>query len=61
TKEISINVKHIGAGNDPWGNYRAGFEGSTTLTLADFGINYNLGPASRTVEMFLSVEGIRRK
>ena len=61
TKAISINVKHIGQGPDPWGGYRAGFEGHTTLTLADFGINYNLGPASRTVEMFLSVEGIRRK
>ena len=60
TKDISINVKHIGAGNDPWGGYRSGFEGNVTLTLADFGINYNLGPASKTVEMFLGVEGIRK-
>lgn len=61
TKPIAIQVKHIGAGKDPWGGYRAGFEGSTILTLKDFGINYNLGPASETVEMYLSVEGIRRK
>ena len=61
TRTISINVKHVGEGKDPWGGYRAGFEGSTTLTLKDFGIDYNLGPASRTVEMFLSIEGIRRK
>ncbi len=61
TKPVTIQVTHTGQGNDPWGGYRAGFEGTTTLTLADFGINYNLGPASRTVEMYLSVEGIRKK
>lgn len=60
TKAISINIKHIGEGKDPWGGYRAGFEGSVKLKLADYGINYNLGPASRSVEMFLSVEGIKK-
>ena len=60
TKNIAINVTHIGEGKDPWGGYRTGFAGSVTLKLADYGINYNLGPASKTVEMFLSVEGIRK-
>lgn len=60
TKDITIKGEHIGHGNDPWGGYRRGFAGSTTLTLADYGINYNLGPASRQVELFLSVEGIRK-
>ncbi len=60
TRPITIDVKPVGHGADPWGGYRRGFEGSTTLTLADFGIDYNLGPASREVELFLSVEGIRQ-
>ncbi len=60
TREIDIQVKQIGHGQDPWGGYRRGFEGSTTLTLADYGIDYNLGPAARQVEMFLSIEGIRQ-
>lgn len=60
TKSIDIAVSEIGAGNDPWGGFRRGFEGSTTLTLADFGIDYDLGPASRTVEMYLSIEGIKQ-
>ena len=30
------------------------------LTLTDFDIDYNLGPAARQVELFLSVEGIRQ-
>lgn len=60
TRPITVDVTHIGAGKDPWGGYRRGFEGTTTLTLADFGIPMDLGPASRTVELFLSVEGIRQ-
>ncbi len=60
TRPISIDVEHIGHGPDPWGGYRRGFAGSTQLTLKDFGINYDLGPASREVELFLSIEGIRK-
>ena len=60
TRSVDIAVKEIGAGNDPWGGYRRGFEGSTTLALKDYGINYNLGPASETVELYLSIEGIKK-
>jgi len=60
TKPIKIEVTRIGNGPDPWGGYRRGFEGTTTLKLADFRIDYNLGPASREVELTLSVEGIRQ-
>lgn len=60
TRPIVIDVTQIGAGDDPWGGYRRGFEGTTRLTLADFGIPMNLGPASQEVELFLSVEGIRQ-
>lgn len=60
TREIAIDVRHTGAGEDPWGGYRRGFEGTTTLTLADWGIDYELGPEARTVEMTLTIEGIRR-
>lgn len=61
TKPITIEVTQVGAGKDPWGGYRRGFSGTTTLTLADFGIPYDLGPASRTAELMLTVEGIRQK
>ena len=60
TKEIEIDAEKIGEGEDPWGGYRAGFLGTTTLTLKDFGIDYDLGPASTTAEVTLSVEGIRQ-
>jgi len=61
TKNITIDLEHVGHGPDPWGGYRRGFAGSTMLTLKDFGITTDLGPASRQVELFLAIEGIRRK
>lgn len=60
TNSISFPIQKIGEGNDPWGGYRAGFEGKTSLKLTDYGINYNLGPASTHVEIGLYVEGIRK-
>jgi len=60
TKPVVIAAKFIGEGKDPWGGYRAGFEGTTTLTLKDFDISMDLGPASQTVELIISVEGVRQ-
>jgi len=60
TQPVTIDVTHIGAGKDPWGGYRRGFSGSTKIALKDFGINFNLGPASKEVELSFNVEGIRK-
>ena len=60
TKSVTLDVDRIGNGPDPWGGYRRGFEGRTKIKLADFGITKNLGPASRELELTLSVEGIRQ-
>ena len=60
TRPISIEVSKLGEGKDPWGGYRTGFIGTTTLRLKDYGITYNLGPASETMELELSIEGIRK-
>jgi polyisoprenoid-binding protein YceI len=60
TKPLEIDVEFIGAGKDPWGGYRAGFEGTTRFAMADFGIVKDLGPKSKDVEMILSVEGIKQ-
>ncbi|MBB3103878.1 YceI family protein [Azomonas macrocytogenes] len=60
TKPIVIAAHFLGEGKDPWGGYRAGFEGNTTLKLKDFAIEKDLGPASQTVELILSIEGVRQ-
>jgi polyisoprenoid-binding protein YceI len=60
TRPITIQVTQIGAGMDPWGGYRRGFEGHTRLRLKDFGIDYDLGPSATEVQLDLVVEGIRQ-
>jgi len=60
TNPVTIDVQHIGQGDDPWGGYRRGFEGTTRIALADYGVKYNLGPKSKEVELILSVEGVRQ-
>ena len=60
SKPITLDVKVIGEGDDPWGGYRAGFEATTSIRRADFGMTYNLGPASETMEFDLYIEGVRK-
>lgn len=60
TRSITIAASKVGEGRDPWGGYRAGFSGTTTLRLKDFDIPERLGPASTEVEMELHIEGIRQ-
>ncbi len=60
TRNISIDVEQIGAGQDPWGGFRRGFEGTTSLALANWGIDYDLGPSAREVELTLAIEGVRQ-
>lgn len=61
TREIDIEVRQTGAGEDPWGGFRRGFQGSTELPLEAFGIDYDLGPTAEKVEITLSIEGVRQK
>ncbi len=60
TKPVTINVTRVGEGDDPWGGYRAGFQGVAELRLKDFGIDYNLGPAAEIIHLDLNIEGIRK-
>lgn len=60
TKSIEIEVSKIGDGKDPWGGFRAGFEGVTEINRSDFGMKYDLGPEADIVYLELYVEGIRQ-
>ena len=60
TKPLAIQAHAVGEGQDPWGGYRAGFTGTTTFAMKDYGIKIDLGPASANVELNLVVEGVRK-
>ncbi len=60
TKEVVVDASYVGGGTDPWGGERVGFTGTTKLTLADYGITFNLGPEGKEVELILDVEGVKQ-
>lgn len=41
TKEVELEVKHMGTIQDPWGNTKAGFKITGTLNRNDWGLKYN--------------------
>ena len=41
TNEITIPFEFEGAATDPFGNQRAGFEGSVTINRRDYGVTWN--------------------
>jgi polyisoprenoid-binding protein YceI len=58
-KSVTIPVKKVGEGYDPWGGYRVGFEGNLTIDARDYGYTYNLGENSFVVELQLGIEGVK--
>ena len=61
TKPIVVKATFLGEGKDPWGGYRAGFEGTFSLKRSDFGKQKDLGPSSDAVEMYVTFEGVKAK
>jgi polyisoprenoid-binding protein YceI len=42
THPVELDVEFLGAGNDPWGGTRAGFEASTVISRKEWGIDFNI-------------------
>ena len=42
TRPVTLDVEVLGSQGDPWGGTRVGFEGSTTISRKDFGIDFNI-------------------
>jgi polyisoprenoid-binding protein YceI len=56
TKSLVIDAVKVGEGDDPWGGYRLGFSGTTSVSMGDFGFKNNWG----SVDLELHIEGIRQ-
>ena len=56
TKAVTIDVKLVGEGPDPWGGYRSGFEGSIMLNAGDFDLPEWVGD----IQISLNIEGVRQ-
>jgi polyisoprenoid-binding protein YceI len=42
TNPVAVEFELTGTSNDPWGNFRAGFEGRATVNRRDWGLAWNL-------------------
>ena len=42
TKSITLDVEVLGSEGDPWGGTRVGFEGTTSISRKDFGVDFNI-------------------
>ncbi|BDM20643.1 YceI family protein [Pseudomonas sp. LRP2-20] len=62
TKPVVIKATFIGEGKDPWGGYRAGFEGKLDINRKEFAPkSMDLGPLSEKVELYFVFEGVQQK
>ena len=43
TNPVSVDWELTGTTTDPWGNFRAGFEGKATVNRRDWGLQWNVG------------------
>jgi polyisoprenoid-binding protein YceI len=59
TKPITIRMKKIGEGKDPWGNYRMGFDGSVMIKRSEFGMTAMVPNIGDEVYLTLGIEGIK--
>ena len=59
-KPLTITAQAIGAGKDPWGGYRRGYQGTATIDVSDFGMRGKKGEATSQVELRLFVEAIKK-
>lgn len=42
TRTVELDVEFLGAGTDPWGGSRLGFEATTEISRKDFGVDFNI-------------------
>ncbi|MDQ1700728.1 MAG: hypothetical protein QOG34_2591 [Frankiaceae bacterium] len=43
TNPVAVEWELTGTTNDPWGNFRIGFEGKATVNRRDWGLQWNVG------------------
>lgn len=60
TRSVTLDVKPVGAGKDPWGGYRAGYDASTTIKRSEFGMNFMPGGIGDDISISLNIEAIKQ-
>lgn len=61
TKAVTLQMTKLGEGKDPFGNMRAGYEGTLKINRMDFGIDYMPDGLAKEVTLQIAVEAIKKK
>ncbi len=61
TKSVTVSMEKTGAGSDPWGFIRVGFEGTLTVKRSEFGMDKMLEGVGDEIRVTLAFEGARKK
>ena len=59
TRTVTVQVEQTGAGSDPRGKCRRGFETSFSILRQDYGMNFMPDVVGSKVDLTISVEGTR--
>jgi polyisoprenoid-binding protein YceI len=59
TKSITVKVKRVGSGNDPFGKFRAGFETDFLIRRSDYGMNFMPQALGDDIWLLVGFEAIR--
>ena len=54
SKELTVKFARVGAGKDPWGGFRTGFEGTFTIKRSEFGMKQMLEAVGDDVQIQLA-------
>ncbi|MFY9941776.1 MAG: YceI family protein [Desulfobacterales bacterium] len=58
TRPVTVTARETGAGQDPWGKFRRGFETEFTIKRSYWGMDFMLEGLSDEVDLTVSIEAI---
>lgn len=59
-KPVTLAVKPVGAGKDPWGGYRSGYTVTSTLKRSDFGMNFMSDGIGDDIAIIFQIEAVKQ-
>ena len=60
TQPVEWVINKVGAGKDPWGGYRAGYNAVATIKRSSFGMKYMLGGVGDKIKIMINLEAIKK-
>lgn len=60
TQNVTLTIKPVGAGKDPWGNYRAGYTVTTVIKRSAFDMNFMADGIGDDISITMNIEAIKQ-